>query len=98
MKVNWTNQAIKSFELNIEWLIENWTDNETKNFIIQTEQLIARIKHNPYIYSQSNKQKSVRKARVNNIVSMFYIVRPRKKEINILLFWDNRQNPNKLIY
>jgi len=98
MKINWTEKAIKSFELNIEWLIKNWTDIEIKNFITQTEQLIDRIKQNPYIYSQSDKKKSVRKGRVNTIVSMFYIVRPRKKEIDILLFWDNRQNPdNKII-
>lgn len=45
MKINWTEKAIKSFELNI-----------------------------------------------------VYIVHPRKKEIDILLFWDNRQNPdNKII-
>jgi plasmid stabilization system protein ParE len=96
MKINWTDKAIKSFELNIKWLIENWTDKEIINFINQTEQLIDRIKQNPYIYSQSDKKKSVRKGRVNAIVSMFYFVRPRKKEIDILLFWDNRQNPNNL--
>jgi|GEM_PF-4072060 len=48
MKINWTEKAIKSFELNIEWLIKNWTDIEIKNFITQTEQLIDRIKQNPY--------------------------------------------------
>jgi len=98
MNVNWTFQAVKSFERNIEWLEKHWTIKEIENFINDTELFIERIKQNPYIYEQSEKKKTVRKGLVNNIVSIFYRIRPQKKEIDILLFWDGRQNPDKLKY
>ena len=50
------------------------------------------------MFKASSKNKIIRKGFVNNLVSLFYRVKPQKKEIELLLFWNNRQNPKKLKY
>jgi len=98
MNVNWTHQAVKSFNKNIEWLEKHWTIKEIENFINDTEIIIKKIAQNPAIFAQSEKKKTIRKGSINKIVSIFYRIHPKKKSIDILLFWDNRQNPDNLKY
>ncbi|HRG47047.1 MAG TPA: hypothetical protein PLX69_19430 [Leptospiraceae bacterium] len=44
---------------------------------------------------ESFKNKQIRRGLVNQIVSIFYRVHPHKNKIDLLVFWDNRQNPEK---
>ena len=48
------------------------------------------------MYPVSNKRKNVRKGFVNKLVCLFYRVQAQKEEIELLLFWNNRQNPERL--
>jgi len=96
MTVFWTPQAIQSFEENIDWLELHWTNREIENFINDTDAIIESIKQNPYLFTASEKENTIRKGMVNSIVSVFYRVRHAEGEIDILLFWDGRQNPKKL--
>jgi hypothetical protein len=48
------------------------------------------------MFVATEKRKNVRKGFVNNLVSLFYKVYPRKKEILLVKFHDNRQNPKKI--
>lgn len=98
MKVNWTPRAIQTFEKILTWLQENWTQREVDALIDQTEKIIKQIQQNPYLYKESSKNKQVRRGLVNQIVSLFYRVHPHKKEIDLLVFWDYRQNPEKNQY
>jgi len=95
MKVNWTPAAKDSFERILDWLLNNWTKKEVENFIEQTEKTIEGISQNPYMYKASSKNKQIRKGFVNRLISLFYRVRHKENEIDILYFWDNRQNPNE---
>ena len=47
------------------------------------------------MFVASGKRKDIRKGFVNKFVSLFYKVYPRKKEIELLIFHDNRQDPGK---
>ena len=67
-------------------------------FVVQTEETIAQIQNNPYIYQVSQVNKNVRRGLVNKIVTLYYKVKPRKGEVDLLDFWDNRQNPDKNKY
>lgn len=100
MKVIWTPRAQRTFRKIMDWLSENWTKKEIDTFMNQTEETIQQIKNNPYIYQQasSQKQKNVRRGLVNRIVSLYYRIKPQKGEVDLLEFWDNRQNPNKNNY
>ena len=95
MKVKWTNEAVETFEQIIENIFINWSQKEVSKFIEQTEQTIELIKNSPYMFVASTKNKQVRKGYVNRLTSMFYQINFKNNEIEILSFWNNRQNPNK---
>lgn len=95
MRVNWTPEAVDTFKQIIENLNVYWTQKEINIFIEQTELIIRYIQQNPYLYKSTSKNKQVRKGFVNRLVSMFYKVNFDNKEIEIITFWNNRQDPKK---
>ena len=98
MKINWTLNAKKTFEQILVWLNGNWTNKEVENFLDQTESTLEQIKSNPYIYRASEQNEQVRRGLINRYVSLYYRVRPKKGEVDLLTFWDNRQNPDSNKY
>jgi plasmid stabilization system protein ParE len=98
MKVSWTPKALKSFMEIVDFLNEKWTKKEVDAFAEQTDKVIEQIAENPYMFVATEKRKNVRKGLVNKLVSLFYRVKPRKKEIELLRFSDNRMDPDKLEY
>jgi plasmid stabilization system protein ParE len=98
MKVIWSPKAIKSFNNIVDFLNDRWTKKEIDAFADQTDKVIEQIAENPYMFVATEKRKNVRKGFVNKLVSLFYRVKPRKKEIELLRFRDNRMDPDKLEY
>ncbi len=96
MKITWTPRAMHSFLGIIDFINAKWTKKEVQNFVDQTEKLIGQISENPEMFVASGKRKNVRKGFVNELVSLFYKDYSRKKEIELLRFWDNRQDPKRL--
>ncbi|MCD4793607.1 MAG: hypothetical protein K8R54_10260 [Bacteroidales bacterium] len=93
MKVSWTPEATETFEQTIENIYKYWTQKEVIKYIEQTEKTIEQIQVNPYMFIASNNNKQIRKGFINRLSSMFYKVNEQNKEIEILSFWNNRQNP-----
>jgi len=98
MKVSWTPKALKSFMEIVDFLNERWTKKEIEAFAEQTDKVIDQIAENPYMFVATEKRKNVRRGLVNRLVSLFYRVKPRKKEIELLRFRDNRMDPDNLEY
>jgi len=98
MKIIWSNQARKDYYKILSYLFEHWGLHEVKSFIDKTEDVIELIKIHPNSFIESTRKRHFRKGFVTKHNSLFYRVRPVKKEIILLSFWDNRQNPKKLKY
>jgi plasmid stabilization system protein ParE len=98
MKVVWSPKAINSFNKIVDFLSDRWTKKEIDNFAHETDKVIGQITENPYMFVATQKRKNVRKGLINRLTSLFYRVKPRKKEIELLLFRDNRMDPNDLEY
>ncbi|HEX2934322.1 MAG TPA: hypothetical protein VHO72_03120 [Bacteroidales bacterium] len=96
MKISWTPNARLTYFKILEYLSEKWTIKEVESFIYKTEQTIALIEENPYMFKASKKKKTVRKGYITELNSIYYRVKPKKKEIELITFWDNRQNPSKI--
>ncbi|MVN19940.1 type II toxin-antitoxin system RelE/ParE family toxin [Mucilaginibacter arboris] len=90
--VNWSEEARVQFELIIDFLYYRWTEKEAKDFILKTEAVINVILNQPYLYPASN-HNQIRKAVITKQTSVFYLM--RNKEIYLITFWDNRQNPEQ---
>ncbi len=50
------------------------------------------------MFQASRKKKKVRKALITKHNTLYYRIKPSKTELELITFWDNRQNPNKLTY
>jgi len=90
----WSPRAKITFANTLEYLNEEWTIKEIAAFIERTEIVLQHISNNPLLYSYS-KAADVHKCVVVKQVSLFY--RVRADHIELLVFWDNRQNPERLL-
>lgn len=94
-KIVWTQKALSSFQQRIDYLEIHWTDKETKVFVKRVNTVLTTIAESPLLFKSSFKLKNVHKGLIIKQVSLIYRVKIRKKEIELLLFLDNRQNPDK---
>jgi hypothetical protein len=79
----------------IEFTDQVYGEKVSDKLVGEVDHCIGQIKENPYMYP-AFKGKAIRKGLVNRFVSMFYRVRPKKEEIVIMYFHDNRQDPLKI--
>jgi plasmid stabilization system protein ParE len=98
MNLSWTPTARMTYFNVLDFLFENWTKNEIESFVHETERVLKEIIENPYMFKVSRNKRSIRKGLITKHNSLYYRVRPRKEEIELLTFWDNRQNPNRIKY
>lgn len=96
MKISWTPTARRTYFNVLDHLEKTWAEREIQNFINEVDNLLDQIKHNPGMFEESKKKKNVRKGFITKHNTLYYRVMPRKKELQLLLFWDNRQDPKKL--
>jgi hypothetical protein len=57
---------------------------------------LNQIAENPGMFVASRKKKNIRKGYITKHNALYYRVKPIKKELELLTFWDNRQNPEEL--
>ena len=96
MEISWTPTARKNYLNVLDYLDKTWTEREVQNFINKVDNLLDQIKQNPRMFEESKKKKNVRKGLISKHNTLYYRVKPRKKELQLLMFWDNRQDPKKL--
>jgi len=93
-KVLWTDHALSELKNTLEYLEENWTERELKNFSQELDHTIELISKNPELFQTSKKKKNVRRAVVGRFNNLYY--RLNKDSVEILSFFSNRQNPDKI--
>jgi hypothetical protein len=91
--IKWLPEAEVTYSLVLEYLDQNWTSKEITKFIDRTYEVISYLTTNPkqFIYS---KNKDAYRVDVTRQVSLYYLI--KSTEVELLIFWDTRQDPNKL--
>jgi plasmid stabilization system protein ParE len=97
-KVLWTNQAIKTADDVVKYLREEWTEKEVNDFLDKVDNTISLIEVNPKLYRASDKKPNIHLAIIKRRTLLVYQVRPVKKQIILLLFWNPKKNPKKMKY
>jgi len=92
--VIWSPTATLSYYQILEYLNEKWTIKEAEAFINRTEEVVNHISNNPLLYPYS-KESDMHKCVLVKQVSLFY--RVKTASVELLVFWDNRQHPAKLL-
>ena len=98
MIISWTPTAIKTYFKVLDYLEGAWTKKEVRNFAAEVEKVLSQITENPDMFEASRKKKNIRKGYITSHNTLYYRVKPLKKELELLTFWDNRQNPEKKLY
>ncbi len=98
MTVIWSERALKTYFKVADYLQEEWGEAVLDNFITKVDSLIELIQEMPTMFELSRKYKNVRKGFVTEHNTLYYRVKPRKKEIELLIFWDTRQDSKKRPY
>lgn len=98
MKISWTSTVRTTYFRVIDYLEKEWTKAEIENFVHQVEMVLGQIAVNPKMFEASKKKKNVRKGFITKHNTQYYRVRTRKMELELITFWDNRQDPFKLAY
>lgn len=91
----WAPRARFTYAQILEYLEEKWTPKEIDAFISRTEEVIDHICKNPLLFPYS-KESDTHKCVVVKQVSLFY--RTKADAIELLIFWDNRQDPAKISF
>lgn len=92
--VNWTRTADLQFVGVLEyWVKRNKSNTYSKKLVKLVSERTKQIAENPLIYKATD-FKDVRVASLGNF-SIFYKV--SEEDITITAFWDNRQDPEKLL-
>ena len=89
----WSPRAFNTFVQVTEYLGKKWTGREVEKVIERTEEVLAHIKNNPLQYIYSKDLKAYRSV-ITKQVSLLYQV--EEESIELLVFWDTRQDPGKL--
>jgi plasmid stabilization system protein ParE len=97
-EILWTELAKATFHKITEYLRSEWTEKEVELFINRTEKFLSTLKRYPEMCRPSLKRKNVRIGILNKHTQLIYHYKPKKKQIEVLLFWSMKQNPAKLKY
>jgi hypothetical protein len=73
--------------------------NEIKKFVTSVDKKLFNLSNHPRIGTVRNrKYPNVRFTLIHKRVALIYKIQSRKKEIQLLAFWNTYQNPIKLKY
>ncbi len=93
--VNWTLKAKKAFAQNLEYLFDEWNITVANKFIDRVDEVILKIRENPFLYPIHSPNTGIRKCILNERILLFYEVID-DSTIDIITFWNTYQNPDKL--
>jgi plasmid stabilization system protein ParE len=94
--VLWTREASKTFDERIAYLQQHFSEREISNFKIRVETYLNTLGEEPFIGKQTGKRKNVFIGLIIPPVSLVYRVKELNRTIELISFFDNRQNPKKL--
>lgn len=93
-KIKYSKLAIKTLDQNLLYLINNSLENSALKFINKVGEIVFLIAKNPKLYALWNSKLNIRKVVIVSQITMFYKI--NENTIDIVLFWNNYQNLNKL--
>jgi plasmid stabilization system protein ParE len=93
--VNWTPEAEITFSQNLEYLASRWDNRVVTNFINKVDDALQVIASNPEAFPVHNPTLHIHKCVVISQITVYYRI-VNADVIDLLTFWNNYQNPEKL--
>ena len=96
MKVYFSELAESKLLSLTNYLLEKWSLKVRNDFVDKLSERIGQIIKQPKSCPESKFSKGLYKCVVTKQTTFFYRIKMKEKEIEIITFFDTRQNPNKL--
>ncbi len=96
LTIIWSPKSQKTFDKIIIYILNHFTEREVKKFIAEVNGKLETIVSFPKAYPKSKQNKKLHHCVINKFTSMVYRYEEEKQTIEIVLFWDNRTNPDKI--
>jgi len=94
--IYWSPAAKNDYINILEYLNTRWGQQEVTSFISRTDKTLQLISANPRLFVSSTNKPVVHRCVLTSQISLYY--RINNQNIELLRFWDNRMDPEKLIY
>lgn len=91
LAVKYTPIAKETLLYVYDFIQDRFGENVANKFLIKTEKTISLIAENPLMFKASAVDRNVRIGLITKHSSLFYEV--THDSVNLLFFWDNRQDP-----
>src|SRR5687767_6633111 len=95
-KVFWTDHALAELDQTFQYLELNFSEKEIGRLANKIESVLSYISKQPNLYPESSQQPGVRRAVIARFNTLYYTVNIEKNQVEILSFFANRDNPEKL--
>ncbi len=92
--ISWSETAKLDYWNNIDYLLYKWSIKEAQQFIQNVDKIIALIQSETVVFTPTY-YKKVNKVIITKQISLFYRINT-DKQVELLRFWSNYQNPKKL--
>ena len=97
-QIIWSDGAIDTYNAIIKYLEDEWTDKEINNFATRVSDKLQALQMQPRMGRLVSKKYKVYRTLVHKRISLVYRYKPVKKEIELVTFWNNLQDPKRLKY
>ena len=93
--INWTPEAEKAFSQNLEYLAYRWSNQVITDFINKVDDSLQIIALNPKAFPLHKSTLDIHKCVITPQITVYYRI-VNNDFIDLLTFWNNYQDPEKL--
>ncbi|WP_114791883.1 type II toxin-antitoxin system RelE/ParE family toxin [Niabella yanshanensis] len=90
-KILWTDNALDELQNTVEYLESQFGVNELRQLAHKIESVVTLLRHNPYLFSESE-FKGVRRVNILKLNTLYF--RINTETVEILSFFSNRRDPS----
>lgn len=96
MRIIFSKVASRSYEDILEFLSQTWTEKEMGIFIDEAEKVTNQLKEGKFLLFQKY-SKDIRSALIGKKHVRMFFRKESETKIKVLLFFDMRQDPQKIL-
>ena len=96
-KIIWSPEALETFDSIVNYLDTQFTEKEVSKFVGIVNRRVLLIQQIPQSFRSASRTSKRRRTVIHKRAILFYKIRERKKEVELLFFFSTRQHPGKSI-
>ncbi len=94
-QVVWSDLADETYGRELNFIDLKWNVNEVVKFMILVDEFIEKLESG-VLFGKQSKGTKINSFVISKQTTLFFDVTEDKKEIELLLFWNNKENPEDL--